>query len=352
MLGDRGLRGEPGQGHVESGVHVDLGLALLLDRLDHLLDGPHVRAPVPSAGRGRHPEALGQEAVREGLQRLPGLLRADPLEVDDGLRSRGPRGLIGARRALDRVVVPQLRTVREQVEAGAQQRPAGGAGEHDDGVLQHVLGIGASAGSRAADGDDPVVEPLQQRAQAVRRVRHPVAADLPVVPPGAPAVGGGVPRLHLVDVLALAVVELAEDARGGHRAHDEVRAGVAVVLRHPVQRRAAAHGGDERVGLAAADDGGHLAEHVDAGLERGDGLRGVVVLRRGEHDEVDGADELLEGVAGALRPVLADEALARRLVRVVDRHEPRAVAERAQAVDEAAAADGSGDPDADRRAGG
>ena len=130
-----------------------------------------------------------------------------------------------------------MRAVREEVEPHPHEPALPHPRLEDDRVLDVVLRLGPAAGADAAQRNDAVVHPLQQRPEAMGRVGDAVLSHLPEVPPGRVAGRIELVALHLVHVFGFAEVEVAEEAGLGHRRDGQVLARVAVVLGDHVLRR-------------------------------------------------------------------------------------------------------------------
>ena len=90
-----------------------------------------------------------------------------------------------------------------------------------------------------------------------------------------------------MQILAFGVVDLTEQSTAAHFANLLAEGHVAVVFRVHVGLAALFHGLLQPPQLIHGDAGGHFAQDVLAGLQRGDGLRNVALHRRGDDHRVD-----------------------------------------------------------------
>ena len=294
--------------------------------------------------------AVSAHLLGELAGRLPERM---PVLVPDfvGLVLREPavRALagLGGERDAERVVVEAAHGAGEQVDAAVGPGAGDVVLDHDrlavdgpDDGGGHVAALGVQLGLPAVlaeldvrvevhsdlggrDAGEVVeavaavdVHRLHDRHEAVGWVGVAVVRG---VPPEAPvalvsALGGVevVEAPEVVDVRALAVHELAEDAVAHEVEREHLDVAVAAVLElHAVALRALG-GLDERVALLKRHRGGHLDRDVLAMLHRVEGDLGVERPGRGDVYEVE--------VAFAHRPVgggLVRPAVARRLVHEV-----------------------------------
>ena len=183
-------------------------------------------------------------------------------------------------------------------------------------------------------------------AQGVGAVEGGVHIVAPVV---LLAIGDGVPDgLAVVDVLPLAVLELADLALFIELLHLVGSGHIAVVLAVGVDQTALLHGLHQLHGLLHVLDGEHLREDVETLLETADGEGGVLVGVVGQHHGVHVVlNEIVESlVEGDIQPLGGGSLGVQSLgTLVADSHHLGVVGSLA-VVDHAGAAVGAQDADA------
>ena len=97
-----------------------------------------------------------------------------------------------------------------------------------------MLRVCVNASPQTTDADDALIEPLQHRTEAVRRIIAPINTDLPVVTPRRIAGCVVMERFDVVDVFPLTKVYLAEQPLRYHIADEHIGTGIAGVFCHRV----------------------------------------------------------------------------------------------------------------------
>ena len=144
----------------------------------------------------------------------------------------------------------------------------------------HADGAGAGDGHDGAKRVGVVVVVVEEGAPVVDGpawLDGHAAVDVPGVAEGA----------ALVDVVVFGVHEVAEESLLPELAQEEVLAGEGVVLQQVVDLAALLDGLDDGDALGGREEGRHLAHDVLAGLQRLDGVAGVVAEEGGDEDGVE-----------------------------------------------------------------
>ena len=279
---------------------LDSALAALLARL---CDRPPFLVPLAVAWRGERVRRVEEdprrvvgergERAREQIDPAVRARRDDVVLQHDGAALRGPDQ--AGVHVTAGVGLAALRVAGRQRAVAVLLQPERGRAHRDE-PLEAVAA--------------PDVHVERDRAQAMRRVQVAVPLEVLEAPPQALALVLEQQRAQVVDVGALGVRQLAEDACPHHVEHEHLAPAVAAVLEDRAVPARRFGGVDELPALLDRLHPGHLAAHVRAALHRGDRHGQVPVPGRRDVDQVEVASlaevlEVVVAVGVAVRLLLA-----------------------------------------------